>query len=232
MRLNKPKAALTLLSVCGVASTMLGGCVENRTTLYIDSVLAYIPGEDCELEVSLESTKLIGGTWDPAGSGGYVLPLLIANGLQPLGDNDTLRPETSRITLEGAEIGVEAATGGNAVPAFTVPMTGTIYPDDSEDPGLMGAQLGLPLGGLGLGAGTYDVAIVVFGTTHGGLSVESSEFRFPITVTSPGAYGVCQGADLDEDAFHPCYPSVAQDLAPAYICEDFGVTVGNCASCP
>jgi hypothetical protein len=150
--------------------------------------------------------------------------------LQPLGDNNTLRPETSRITLEGAEISISGAAGGPGAAPFTSRFSGTIYPDDSEDPGLAVVEVPIPLYGLGLASGQYDISIVAFGTSHGGLNVESSAFVFPLTVLDAGLTGVCASADLEELAFHPCYPKYIQDGSP-FVCEQLGSTAGACASC-
>lgn len=232
MRPTNLAKALTLMTLCGSVAALSGGCVENRTTLYIDGVIAFEAGGDCEVEVSLESSKVLGGSYDPATGTSYALPLLFANGLQPLGDSDTLRPETSVITLEGLEVSISSVASPGAGSAFTVPAAGTIYPADGEDPGLSGAIFGLPLYDLGLSTGSYNFGLIAFGKTHGGLDVESTEFNFPITVLPAGSRGVCDNVDLDDEALHACYPTYVQDSAGAYRCGDFGVTVGNCANCP
>jgi hypothetical protein len=224
MRLKKLFGALSLFSACGLAAVTLGGCAEDRTTLFIHHVYAFSPG-DCEISPSLDGTQLGSGQFDPSFGTAYSAVLVIANGLQPLGDNDTLRPETSRIQLEGAEISVTSAGGGAGLPAFTSPFTITIDPVDGEDPGVVAGSVPLIPPASGIADGLYTINIVVFGRTLGGKKVESPEFGFPIQVLSGSAFYCGPAADV-EDLMHPC--GLPQDGFVAASC-DPSVDVCSCA---
>lgn len=211
MRLKKLFSALSLLSLCSLGALAFGGCADNRTTLFISGVAGFQPGDTCEVDVSLSGTQLLSGSYDPLPGVPYVAWLIIANGMQPLGDNDTLRPETSRIQLQGAEISISAASGGSAAPAFTINFAATIHPDESEDPGLAVLPVPIVPPTLNLGPGDYQVGITVFGETLGGTEVESGDFSFPVTIVPGGSFTVCESAAaLPEEFVHPC-GALAQD---------------------
>ena len=211
MRLKKLFTAATLLSACSMTALLTGACADNRTTLFVSGVYGFAPGDSCELDVSLSANQLVGGVYDSLPGFHYFALLIVANGLQTLGDNDTLRPETSRIQVQGAEIAIATSTGATAAPAFTINFSGTISPDESEDPGV--AILPVPIipATLGLPPGDYLVGIKVFGETLGGTSVESGDFNFPVTVETPGRYSECEvAAAMPEGTVHPC-GGLAQD---------------------
>lgn len=203
MRLKKLTGALTLFSACGLVALSMGGCVDNRTTLFIHHVYYFEPG-DCEISATLDDLQQASGTWNPDSGVPYIAGLIIANGLQPLGDDDTLRPETSRIQIEGAEVEINTANGGAALPAFTVPFSATIDPDEGEEPGLVAAYP-VPLipADAGLADGLYSMTLRVFGTTLSGKNVESGDFFFPVQV-SAGSGIFCGTSDEAGDAVHPC----------------------------
>lgn len=203
MRLKKLTGALSLFSACGLMALMMGGCADNRTTLFIHHIYYFEPG-DCEISATLDDLQQASGVWNPSSPYPYIAGLIIANGLQPLGDNDTLRPETSRIQIEGAEVEVNGVNGGAALPAYTVPFSATIDPDDSEEPGLTAAYP-VPLipRGAPLADGNYSLTIRVFGKTLSGKVVESGDFFFPIEVAAGS--GVFCGTEDDATGYiHPC----------------------------
>lgn len=212
MRLNKLHSTLSLAAATMVSVISLGGCVEDRTTLFIAGVYSFAGETTCEVEVSLTANQLAAGFYDPGTGAPYQMYLLVANGIQPLGDNDTLRPETSRIVIEGAVIRVTESLGGAGVTEFTQNLGFVVNPDDSEDPGL--AAVGIPAipAGMGLPDNEYTIFVSVFGETLGGIDVESSEFAFPVTVQSGGAL-TCDSIDnIPEERLHPCGPGfLAQD---------------------
>jgi hypothetical protein len=227
MRLKKLFSALSLLSLCSVGAFASTGCVDNRTTLFISGVAGFQPGDTCEVDVSLSGSQLLSGSYDPLPGVPYYAWLIVANGLQPLGSNDTLRPETSRIQLQGAEISITGASGGSAAPAFTINFAATIHPDDSEDPGLAVLPVPIVPPTLNLGPGDYQVGITVFGETLGGTDVESGDFSFPVTIVPDGSFTVCaSAATLDEELIHPC-GALAQD-GYVFPCSD--VPTAGCQS--
>lgn len=229
MRLTKLFPALSLLSLCSVGALTAGGCADNRTTLFISGVAGFQAGDTCEIDVSLSGTQLLSGSYDPLPGVPYYAWLIVANGMQPLGDNDTLRPETSRIQLQGAEISISSASGGGAAPAFTINFAATIHPDESEDPGLAVLPVPIVPPTLNLAPGDYQVGIVVFGETLGGTDVESGDFSFPVTVVPDGSFTVCESAAaLQEGLVHPC-GALAQD-GYVFPCSDVP-TVGCQSAC-
>ncbi len=209
MRPKQLFSALSLLSLCSLGALATGGCADNRTTLFIAGVRYFEPGGDCEADESLGGNQLLSGSYDPLSGFPYYAWVIVANGLQPLGDNDTLRPETSRIQLQGAEISVRTVTGAAAAPAFTINFSATISPDDSEDPGVAVLPIPILQPSLSLNPGDYQVGITVFGETLGGTDVESGEFDFPVTVLPAGSLYSCQ-ATSESESVHPCGP-LAQD---------------------
>lgn len=227
MRLKKLFSALSLLSLCSLGALASSGCADNRTSLFISGVAGFQSGDTCEVDVSLSGTQLLSGSYDPLPGVPYYAWLIVANGLQPLGDNDTLRPETSRIQLQGAEISISSSTGGGAPPAFTINFAATIHPDESEDPGLAVLPVPIVPASLGLAPGDYQVAITVFGETLGGTNVESGDFSFPVTVVPEGSFTRCVSSDeLSEGLVHPC-GALAQD---GYVFPCTDVPTAGCQS--
>jgi hypothetical protein len=228
MRPKKFTTALSVLSLSLLGALLSGGCVENRTTLFITGVAAFSPGDQCDPDPSLTADFNVIGSYDPYPGLPYYAWLIVANGLQPRGENETLRPETSRIQLQGAEITISTITGAAAAPAFTINFAATIHPDDSEDPGLAVIPVPIIPPSLGLGYGEYQVAIKLFGESFGGNDVESGDFSFPVNVTNPGDMTVCESsASLNEDLIHPC-GGLPQD-GYVFPCGDYP-TLGPCAA--
>lgn len=195
-----------LVSAAGLAclgALTFPGCADNRTSLYIDSVLGFESDSECALDVSLsaDQVRLAAGTYDPESLFPYIAPLLIGNQLVPQGNDDTLRAETSRVQLEGAVIEIRRAGSDAAVlPAYTSYFGATIQPTESSEPGLMAAQIPLINGGVALEDGAYQVAIRVFGTTLGGKELESGEYLFALNVNNGYVNDNCP----DSAREHPC----------------------------
>lgn len=203
MRLKNLFRATSILLSIGVACSFTG-CVDNRSTLYVVRSLFIDPTGPCELSEDLPANARGKGFYDltvaEAGDFGYGFAILIANQLQPLGDNDTLRAETSRIQLQGAEISVEGVDGA-AGPEYTVPFSGTIDPEPSEQPGEAAVFIeAIPTGAI-TETGDYLLTIRVFGQTLGGMEVESGDFVWPVTVCRG-----CLNAGCVEDLGLPCQP--------------------------
>ena len=179
------------VSVGAASGAFTTGCADNDSSLFIEGVLA-MEAPQCSVQANPSSTMLGIGVLDVVFSSEYIAPLLVGNQLTPRGRKQQLRVETARITLRGAEVHVEDALG-NELTAFTVPGTGFVHPDSSEDPGygvffatLIPGQLGAQMAGGGLSAAGTSRTLVanvrVFGDTLGGEEIESSELGFPIRV--------------------------------------------------
>jgi|GEM_PF-1198597 len=235
MRLQKLLPALLLSASAATAALFLSACVDNKSTLYVDHVVAYDADEKtCSAQTGL---YLGTGSWDPAPGRPYVARMVLGNQLMPLGDNDTLRPETSRIALKGAEIQIEGSDGSLALPAFTTNFAATIHPDESEDPGFITVEVPLIPAGAStiLAPGeTYNVKLKVFGETLAGTEIESGEFVFPVLVLQPGDLMRCESdADLIEaEVSHPCGPQPQDNFYYSCLRRDGYLQVPGCLQCP
>src|SRR5262249_20286356 len=136
----------------------------------------------------------------------YTAALVVGNQLTERGSRNQLRTETSRVRLEGADIVLETA-GGGQVASFSTIGTGFVHPASGTDPSYGGMYADLIPANLAIGEGDYVARIKVFGTTLGGQDIESGELRFPISV--------CYGCLIR-------YPSAALDTSVAggapYLC--------------
>ena len=192
----------SLTALFGAGALASGGCADNRTSLYIDGVQGFEVDGECDLDPSVDSDRIgVGqGTYDPGSGLPYYAPLIIGNQLVPQGNNDTLRPETSRIQLEGAIVQVIGLDVGNTglVSETTSYFSGTVDPVDSTSPGVAAVTVAL-FKNEDLRNGTYQVKIRVFGTTLGGTEVESGDFLFPVLVEA-GSSPPC----VDPELAHPC----------------------------
>lgn len=201
MRLKK--LAVVSAFVC-LAGLFGGGCADDRATIYIDHVAGFEPGGECIGQIATDSTVLFNsrGTYDPQTGVGYFAPLVIGNQLAPLGDNDTLKSETSRVQLEGAEVHFDPPE----LPAFTANFAATVQPDSSTNPGLAQVTVMLIPPNSGLPDGSYQVTIRAFGETLGGTKVETGDFVYPIDVVSGSHTTNCLTFEALEAAErdHPC----------------------------
>ncbi len=230
MRLNKLKSALLLTTICSMGALFVGGCADNNTTLFVSGNAGFAPDSKCELEASLTVDQNPHGRFDTGALVDYRAWLIVGNGLQPLGDNDTLRPETSRILIEGANITITDANQAPVVPEFFQQFSASIQPDESEDPGVAIIPVPMIPAGLPLTPGEYVVNVEIVGETLGGTKVESNIFKYPVKVVPPGSFRVCGDPDgVDEATFHPCGKYLAQD---GYGFSCFGVDTDYCNSCP
>lgn len=203
------------------ASPGIQGCTDEETGLYIDGVMAVVAPQ-CTVRADPSSIQLLGGLLDVAKRSSYVATLLVGNQFTPRGDKQNLRTESMVITITGAVVRLSDAVGA-PVAEFSVPATGVIQPDEGAEAGfgsvnvtlIPGAEVEnlldpandeLPAGEDNLI--TRVARVSVFGSTIGGLDVESSEFLFVISV--------CRGClDCPGQVDTSCRPG--QDEA---ICED------------
>lgn len=222
--------AATLLGVMAA-----GGCAEEETGLYIrGNVLLDAP--ECIARAEGNTTLLITGFLDVALRPDYEATLLVGSQLTPRGDKANLRSETMITTITGAEVQLYDDTGALTT-EFTVPATGVIQPSSSEEAGfgVITATLIPAATGIALANELSNPAEVrtrvaearVFGTTIGGVDVESAPFSYVIRV--------CEGClvDFPADAFSPvegCLPggSTQGVAAPCRFGQDSAVDCRLC----
>jgi hypothetical protein len=181
----------------GVA-VLAPACADNNSSLFISGVL-YDQAPACTVSADLTQPMLGGGTLDLAFRKTYEASLLVGNQLAARGSKETLRAETSRVTLRGAEITLTSSTGAQ-LNRFSVNGTGFVDVSRGEDSGLgifdaelipasIGSQLLDRLNQLKSMTGsmsqeTSDLVVAhvrVFGDTLGNEDLTSSELSFPIT---------------------------------------------------
>jgi hypothetical protein len=166
-------------------------CSDNNSSLFITNVL-YPPPPQCTITADVTSTALGSGTLDLEFTKSYKAALLVGNQLTSRGSKQTLRTETSRVTLRGAEITLTTSTGQELY-KFSVNGTGFVDVSRGEDSGfglfgteLIPASIGEKLTEdlmIPAGGSNQVIALVrVFGTTLGNQELTSSELSFPITV--------------------------------------------------
>jgi hypothetical protein len=166
------------------------GCTEEETGFFIQGNVKLEPPE-CVAQAESNTTLLLSGELDVALSSEYVATLLVGNQLTPRGDKENLRTETMVTTITGAEVQLFDDEGALNT-EFTVPASGTISPDSSEDPGfgIVSVTLIPPAVAADLAAElnsrrfvrTRIAQVRVFGETLGGLEVESADMVYTIRV--------------------------------------------------
>ncbi|HKO89851.1 MAG TPA: hypothetical protein VJU61_01790 [Polyangiaceae bacterium] len=197
------------------------GCTEEETGLFIQgNVLRDAP--ECIAEAEAGTTLIGVGYLDVGLKLDYEASLLVGNQLTPRGDKQSLRTETMVTVVEGAEVRLYDDTGAE-ITEFTVPASGTIRPDSSEDPGFgiinatlipqsEGNRLANELGTRGE-VRTRVAEVRVFGQTIGGVEVESAAIRYVIRVCEGCLVGfpptALQGSTCarggDQEPEVPCY---------------------------
>ncbi len=173
-------------------------CADNNSSLFISGVL-YDQAPQCTVTADLTQPMLGGGTLDLAFRKTYEASLLVGNQLAARGSKETLRAETSRVTLRGAEVTLTSAQGTQLY-RFSVNGTGFVDVSRGEDSGLgifdaelipasIGTELlgrlnALKMANMSTSQDTSDLVVAkvrVFGDTLGNEDLTSSELSFPIT---------------------------------------------------
>ena len=199
-----PSTLLTL-SLIGASVT---GCADNNTSLFVDHAVPRLSGEECVAEFSATSSIISSGIYDSAIDCGYQLTLQLGSQLQSLGDNETLRAETSRISIEGAEVAILDAAKNEVIPEFSTNQNGTIAPALGSAPAYGGVTIAVIPPGLDLESGEYVIRVRGFGQTLGNTPVQSNYFFFPVTVGVNLESAACEGipCSVGQDE---CYPEGA-----------------------
>ncbi|HEY3497027.1 MAG TPA: hypothetical protein VGK73_20150 [Polyangiaceae bacterium] len=192
-------------------AVLAGGCVDNRSSLYIEGVFE-LTTTRCIAEPDSDAVMRASGVIDLAFANGYRAALLVGSQLFERGSREKLRTETSRLAIEGARITLYGTDGGETT--YETTASGMVQPASGTDPGLAAVfaqlirpdDLGNPLvegdyGNLGP-PGQAIVRMRVFGTTLGGQKIESGDFDYTVYV--------CEGclityppeaADPDSDGY-------------------------------
>jgi hypothetical protein len=196
---------LRSLAVGAFAATFAGvltpACSDNNSSLFITAVL-YRKSPTCTILADPTAEVLGGGILDLAFTKTYDAALLVGNQLTSRGSKETLRTETSRVTLRGAEINITDSTG-KSLYDFSVNGTGFVDVSRGEDSGfgifdteLIPASIGdklvarlntLKIQTHSTSLETSDQVVArvrVFGNTLGNEDITSSELSFPITYCS------------------------------------------------
>lgn len=171
------------------------GCADSESILFIRQVQAPVigTGGGCNYQADPSSLFIASGTLDLAFRLQYSAALLVGNQLVPRGNSSQLRTETARVRIEGTVVRAEDPTGAVVWGPVTVPGSGFIDPANGSNPTygitqttLLGSQIGASLAAQLQNDRTQfkrlTSIVKVFGRTLGGMTVESGEWRFPITV--------------------------------------------------
>ncbi|WP_437588952.1 hypothetical protein [Sorangium sp. So ce1000] len=196
--------ALALLAASG---GLLGSaCADNESSLFIRMRMAEKAEEGrCNATCNPSEGFWTEDTVDAAYLGSHSAMLLVGNQVVQRGDSDVLRTETSRVQLYEAEVRVTDIEGNDVTPGYVVPITGTVDPGASSEPGYNCADVllidGATMDTLRVQAaqrgGDVQVwaTVVVRGRTLGGQEVETAEWTYPIRV--------CFGCSLCVDTSPP-----------------------------
>lgn len=184
------KGAIALSLFGAAAALSAGGCVEARSSFYIEGVAA----PSCD-PVTVESDFVFLGVLDVKYKCEYTAWLVLGNQLVRRGDDNKLQPETSRIQVTAIDVEILDAAGDRIVTdsgggAFTMPVDGLVDPSDDTEPG-QGLSRGILVdGGTGqfLAETGYNGIIVARVTAHGvtlgGDAIQTPAWDFPIRVVS------------------------------------------------
>ncbi|WP_437712934.1 hypothetical protein WMF45_44720 [Sorangium sp. So ce448] len=214
--------ALALLATSG---GLLGSaCADNESSLFIRMRMAETG--DCTVSCGPSEPFWTEDAVDSAYVGSHSAMLLVGNQIVERGDPDVLRTETSRVQLYEAEVRVTDIEGNDVTPGYVVPITGTVDPGSSGDPGyncsevllLDGATMDTLRGQAAQQRRDIQVwaTVVLRGRTLGGQEVETTEWTYPIRV--------CFACSRCVDTSPPdcCYSSANEE------CEDAKELEGAC----
>jgi hypothetical protein len=184
--------SLSVLGIAALCGLVTPGCEDNASMLFIKGVLA-IETTNCVAKPESAGTLRAFGSLDTSLANGYVAALLVGSQLTQRGSREQLRTETARLSLEGAEVTLNDASGnpldiGTNNP-FTTLGTGFVDPASGTSPGFGAIFVDvIPAGVMGGvstalgGRGVVQAKIRVFGTTLGGQDIESGDYTFSIEV--------------------------------------------------
>jgi hypothetical protein len=204
----------------------LMGCTDNNVTLFIRSIPVPSTEDECSIETDPAGTMFLIGKLDKIFSPSYTRVVLVGNQSQPRGDADTLRPETSQVTIYEAEV-IVFDVQGNELLSYTHPTAGFIDQANGSTPsyGLVPVTMLPPevtaVFDTSAGVGYQLVSrIRLYGTTLGGLEVSTGAWDWPVFLceSAPSQFpNSCVGYYIPEDdAIVPNCPD-GQDNAVALL---------------
>lgn len=186
---------LAVVSVGVLATALMPACAENDSSMFVRMAIAPPQNRQNGCVYTSDPTQpfLSSGTLDVAilaKDPTYIVELLVGSQLFDRGDQKFTRAEPNRTHVNGAVVRVTDANGGQ-LSEFTSLTSAFIEPQANNTPGYSPARVQAldaatarkVSAGLAPGSDTLVVAnIKVFGTTLGGVDLESGEFQFPIRV--------------------------------------------------
>ncbi|HEY5959870.1 MAG TPA: hypothetical protein VIV60_25120 [Polyangiaceae bacterium] len=231
--MQRLKAKVALGLVVGAVSGAVWGCADNDSTLFVVGVAKI--ESDCTYSPSASTTLLPQGVYDVGFDGSYQVGLILGNQMASRGAKARSRVETSRITLEGAEVRLSLPSGGEAHVPFTAPGAGFVDVGLGQDPGygilsiVIIPELSNAVIGTALTDGYVIADIKAFGKTLGGQEVESNVFKFPVKVCR-GCLVTYPASELDADG--NCLGSAATEASsgPCNWGQDTPVVCSSCAA--
>ena len=210
---------VSLLATGTLVGAALPACATNDQTIFIRAVLAPSAnrqGGSCTYNNDPQQAALFLPVVDIGLTDSYFAVLLVGNQLIPRGDPLANRAESNRVHLNGGVVRVDNPDG-SPIREFTSLATGFNDPQNNSSPGYA------PVGLVVLDAPTKDallpsvqtrgtsrtvlITVKVFGTSVGGVDVESGEFQFPMEVCRGCLINYSLGVD-------PAKPTLNCDKAP------------------
>ncbi|RLB57305.1 MAG: hypothetical protein DRI90_18120 [Deltaproteobacteria bacterium] len=209
------KELLSTGLVVGIGMATMG-CTDTGSTIFIRQIQLPDAEDNCTVRPDPAATYTAAGFLDTSlGGGAYEAAMLVGNQMSRRGDEDTLRPETSRVQFYEAELEVFDYAGG-LLREYTMPVSGFADPGSGTEPGwgVVGATIvdsdsaGAASGG---GGQTVIARVTIYGVTLGGEEVESAPWDFPIYVCS-GCLACIEPDSCDDDRIQVC--NLGQDISP------------------
>ena len=212
------------LGFAGTAFAIFSACAHDDSSIFIRSVLsppqAGATAGTCLYSADPNSPALSAGSLDIAFQSSYEASLLVGNQLQARASTEQGRTETNRVSLQGVIVRVTDDQNNPLGVPFTRTATGFIDPSTGGQPAysVIFATVinhtitdGLLPTVQQKDNGRFKVVrlmayIKTFGTTLGGVHVESNELQFPIDV----CYGCLVSFPAGvSDPFFPLQPNCA-----------------------
>lgn len=223
----------TPLGFCAAVALAMGGCADNETSLFVESVLLGDPPE-CDYRADPGSTRLFAGTLDVGFRTHYEAVLLVGNQQIPRGSKEQLRTETMAVQVRGAEVRLTDSDGAS-LGEFSVPTSGYVPPTSAEAPGYGASLVTIIPPGVGQELSsdirpgrrkTVVADIRVFGETGGDVEVTSGSTNFVIEVchgclsVAPEDPEITCLHGVTEDAVAGCFPGQDQRTDCRYCATD------------